>query len=166
MRSLGDFSSLNKGNRKGWKNWRKAFVLTSVLMDEEGVENTATLILRNDNPDFDIIVSEYSQTVRFLSQKPNEHGWLSNTHLPPCASAALSAHKQSHYVRQTIATLLRKTPRVTPQGANFRASESKASSSLECSAERSRKSTQLKLACSYRTAGLPVKSFPSEKGRI
>ena len=75
---------------------------------------------------------------------------------PPCASAALSAHKQSHYVRQTIATLLRKTPRATPQGANFRASESKASSSLECSAERSRKSTQLKLVCEYRTAGLPV----------
>ena len=85
---------------------------------------------------------------------------------PPCASAALSAHKQSHYVRQTIATLLRKTPRATPQGANFRASESKASSSLECSAERSRKSTQLKLACSYRTAGLPVKSSPSEKGKV
>ena len=76
--------------------------------------------------------------------------------ISPCASAALSAHKQSHYVRQTIATLLRKTPRVTPQGANFRASESKASSSLECSAERSRKSTQLKLVCEYQTAGLPV----------
>ena len=85
---------------------------------------------------------------------------------PPCASAALSAHKQSHYVRQTIATLLRKTPRATPQGANFRASESKASSSLECSAERSRKSTQLKLVCEYQTAGLPVKSFPSEKGKV
>ena len=121
--------------------------MTSVLMDEEGVENTATLILRNDNPDFDILVSEYSQTVRFLSQKPNEHGWLSITHLPPCASAALSAHKHSHYVRQTIAALLRKTPRATPQGANFRASESKASSSLECSAERSRDSTKLTFYC-------------------
>ena len=66
---------------------------------------------------------------------------------PPCASAALSAHKQSHYVRQTIATLLRKTPRATPQGANFRASESKASSSLECSAERSRESTKLTFCC-------------------
>ena len=31
------------------------------------------------------------------------------------------------------------------------------SSSLECSAERSRKSTKLKLVCEYRTAGLPVK---------
>ena len=49
---------------------------------------------------------------------------------------------------------------------NSRASESKASSSLECSAERSRKSTQLKLVCEYRTAGLPVKSSPSEKGKV
>ena len=49
---------------------------------------------------------------------------------------------------------------------NFRASESKASSSLECSAERSRKSTQLKLVCEYRTAGLPVKSSPSENGKV
>ena len=64
------------------------------------------------------------------------------------ASAAPSAHKQSHYVRKTL--------RATPKGANFRASEGKASSSLECSAERSRKSTQLKLVCEYRTAGLPV----------
>ena len=52
------------------------------------------------------------------------------------------------------------------RGRIFVPARAKHSSSLECSAERSRKSTQLKLACSYRTAGLPVKSFPSEKGRI
>ena len=46
--------------------------MTSVLRDEEGVENTATLIIRNDNPDFDLLLSEYSQTVKFLSQKPND----------------------------------------------------------------------------------------------
>lgn len=46
--------------------------MTSVLKDEEGVENTATLIIRNDNPYFDLLVSEYSQTVKFLSQKPND----------------------------------------------------------------------------------------------
>ena len=46
--------------------------MTSVLKDEEGIENTATLIIRNDNPDFDLLVSEYSQTVKFLSQKPND----------------------------------------------------------------------------------------------
>ena len=62
--------------------------------------------------------------------------------------------------------LLRQIHTSNPLGANFRASESKASSSLECSAERSRKSTKLKLVCEYRTAGLPVKSSPSEKGRI
>ena len=90
----------------------------------------------------------------------------SGIRIPPIPQAAPSAHKLSHYVRKTIATLLRKTPRATPQGANFRASESKSSSSLECSAERSRKSTQLKLVCEYRTAGLPVKSSPPEKGKV
>ena len=67
---------------------------------------------------------------------------------------------------QTIAILLRRQSRATPLGANFRASESKASSSLECSAERSRKSTKLKLVCEYRTAGLPVKFFFFVNGRI
>ena len=52
---------------------------------------------------------------------------------------APSAHKQPHYVRKTL--------RATPKGANFRASEGKASSSLECSAERSRESTKLTFYC-------------------
>ena len=45
---------------------------------------------------------------------------------------------------------------LNPLWANSRASESKASNSFECSAECSRESTQLKLVCEYRTAGLPV----------
>ena len=76
-----------------------------------------------------------------------------------CSAWALSAHKHSQFYCVG-------NSRATPLGANFRASESKASSSLECSAERSRKSTKLKLACEYRTAGLPVKSSPSEKGKV
>ena len=43
-------------------------------------------------------------------------------------------------LRKTIAILLRRKPRATPCGRE--------------------------LACEYRTAGLPVKSSPSEKGRI
>ena len=62
-----------------------------------------------------------------------------------------SCVKHSHIVRKTIATLLRKTIAIllrrqftsNPLWANSRASESKASSSLECSAERSRESTKL-----------------------
>lgn len=46
--------------------------MTSTLTDEEGIENSATLIVRNDNPKFDLLVSEFSQTVRFLSQKPKD----------------------------------------------------------------------------------------------
>ena len=85
----------------------------------------------------------------------------------PSRAAAPSAHKQSQLCcfKQSQLCCVGNS-RATPQGANSRASESKASSSLECSAERSRKSTKLKLVCEYRTAGLPVKSSPSEKGGI
>ena len=70
----------NIGNKKSPRDYKvrasglgKLFTtMTSVLKDEEGVENTATLIIRNDNPDFDLLVSEYSKTVKFLSQKPND----------------------------------------------------------------------------------------------
>ena len=68
-------------------------------------------------------------------------------------AAAPSAHKHSHIVRQTIAQcvsralgaqtiaiLLRRQLRATPCGRE--------------------------LACEYRTAGLPVKSSPSEKGKV
>ena len=57
-----------------------------------------------------------------------------------------------------------KYSRATPCGANFRASESKASSSLECSAERSRKSTKLKLVCEYRPGRPGFKSSLLRRG--
>ena len=45
--------------------------ITSTLVDEDGIENTATLIIRNDNPDFNMLVAEFTQTVNYLSQKPS-----------------------------------------------------------------------------------------------
>ena len=63
--------------------------------------------------------------------------------------------------------LLRQIHTSNPLGANFRASESKASSSLECSAERSRKSTKLKLVCEYRPGRPGFKSLsPEGKGDL
>ena len=44
--------------------------MTSTLVDEDGIENVATLIIRNDNPDFNKLVAEFTQTVTFLSHKP------------------------------------------------------------------------------------------------
>ena len=73
-----------------------------------------------------------------------------------------------------------KSPRCL-DNRNSRASESKALSSLKCSAERSRESTKLtfccvgnsratpcgrKLVCEYRPSRPGFKSFPSEKGKV
>lgn len=46
-------------------------MMTSIVIDEDGIENTATLIIRNDNPNSHLLVAEFSQTIRFLSEKPS-----------------------------------------------------------------------------------------------
>lgn len=45
-------------------------ILSSSIIDEEGVINYATLIIRNDNPKLVQVVSEFSESIRLLSQKP------------------------------------------------------------------------------------------------
>ena len=45
--------------------------ITSSIVDEEGVTNYATIIIRNDNPQFTDIVSEFTATIQILSQKPS-----------------------------------------------------------------------------------------------
>ena len=45
-------------------------MLTSSVVDEEGIVNFATLILRNDNPLLAEVVAEFSESVQLLSQKP------------------------------------------------------------------------------------------------
>ena len=45
--------------------------LFNTFVDEEGIENTATLIIRNDNPDMNKLIAEFTQTVTYLSQKPS-----------------------------------------------------------------------------------------------
>lgn len=44
--------------------------LSSSIVDREGVINYATIILRNDNPDLSEIVTECSESIQALSQKP------------------------------------------------------------------------------------------------
>lgn len=45
-------------------------LLTTSIVDDEGIVNFATLIIRNDNPNFLDILSEFSESVKLLSQKP------------------------------------------------------------------------------------------------
>lgn len=46
--------------------------LSASLKDEEGVINYATLIIRNDNPDYAEVVNEFALTVKVLNDKPKE----------------------------------------------------------------------------------------------
>lgn len=48
---------------------RYTFVASS-LKDDEGIENYAAIIVRNDNPDLSAIVSEFTSTIALLSTKP------------------------------------------------------------------------------------------------
>lgn len=45
-------------------------MLSSSIVDADGVINYATLILRNDNPRFTQVVEEYTKSIQLLSQKP------------------------------------------------------------------------------------------------
>lgn len=47
-------------------------MLTSSIVDEEGIVNFATLKLRNDNPLLAEVVAEFSESVQLLNQKPEE----------------------------------------------------------------------------------------------
>ena len=47
-------------------------MLTSSIVDEEGIVNFATLILRNDNPLLAEVVAEFSESVQLLNLKPEE----------------------------------------------------------------------------------------------
>ena len=51
---------------------RKALftMLSSSIVDSDGMVNYATLILRNDNPRFAQVMEEYSKSIQLLSQKP------------------------------------------------------------------------------------------------
>lgn len=45
-------------------------MISSSIVDEEGVVNFATIILRNDNPNLSEIIAEFTESIQLLSQKP------------------------------------------------------------------------------------------------
>ena len=51
---------------------RKAYftLLSSSIVDADGIVNYATLIIRNDNPRFAQVVTEYTKSIQLLNQKP------------------------------------------------------------------------------------------------
>lgn len=47
-------------------------MISSSIVDEEGVVNFATIILRNDNPDLTEIIAEFTESIQLLSQNLND----------------------------------------------------------------------------------------------
>jgi len=45
-------------------------ILSTHVVDEEGIDNYAAIILRIDNPNIDKILWEFTQTVKMLQEKP------------------------------------------------------------------------------------------------
>lgn len=48
-------------------------ILQSSIVDREGVNNFFAIITRNDNPNFEQVMEEFSRTVHFFSHKPNQN---------------------------------------------------------------------------------------------
>ena len=67
-----------------------------------------------------------------------------------CVSSQSIIINKSSYTSRSRALGASTLARRASNNRNSRASKCKASSSLECSAERSRKSTKLELVCEYR----------------
>ena len=44
--------------------------MSSAVKDEEGMMNYATLIIRNDNPNMVKVITEFTNSVNLLNQKP------------------------------------------------------------------------------------------------
>lgn len=50
----------------------KYSILQSSIVDREGIDNFFAIILRNDNPNIQQVIAEFTSTVNFFSHKPND----------------------------------------------------------------------------------------------
>ena len=54
----------------GYKYKHLYTLMSSAVKDEEGMMNYATLIIRNDNPNMVKVITEFTNSVNLLNQKP------------------------------------------------------------------------------------------------
>ena len=74
--STSDSKQLMRGRL--FKNWfdtykyRNRFTMvTSTLLDEYGIDNVASVIIRNDNPNLGKVLAEFGETIEMFSHKPS-----------------------------------------------------------------------------------------------
>ena len=46
-------------------------MVTSTLLDEYGIDNVASVIIRNDNPNLGKVLAEFGETIEMFSHKPS-----------------------------------------------------------------------------------------------
>ena len=46
-------------------------MVTSTLLDEYGIDNVASVIIRNDNPNLGKVFAEFGETIEMFSHKPS-----------------------------------------------------------------------------------------------
>ena len=52
--------------------YRNRFTMvTSTLLDEYGIDNVASVIIRNDNPNLGKVLAEFGETIEMFSHKPS-----------------------------------------------------------------------------------------------
>lgn len=73
--STSDGKQLTRGRL--FKNWFESYeysnrftMVTSTLVDEYGIDNIASLIIRNDNPKLGRVLAEFGETIEMFSHKP------------------------------------------------------------------------------------------------
>lgn len=74
--STSDGKQLTRGRL--FKNWFDSYkysnrftMVTSTLIDEYGIDNVASVIIRNDNPNLGKVLAEFGETIEMFSHKPN-----------------------------------------------------------------------------------------------
>ena len=74
--STSDGKQLMRGRL--FKNWFDTYkyrnrytMVTSTLLDEYGIDNVASVIIRNDNPNLGKVLAEFGETIEMFSHKPS-----------------------------------------------------------------------------------------------
>ena len=56
---------------QSYKYKQQFTVLSTSIIDEEGVVNYATLIIKNNHPKLSKVLAEFAESIKLLSQKPD-----------------------------------------------------------------------------------------------
>ena len=71
--STSDGKQLMRGRlfKNRFDTYNRYTMVTSTLLDEYGIDNVASVIIRNDNPNLGKVLVEFGETIEMFSHKPS-----------------------------------------------------------------------------------------------